>query len=168
MFIIESSYFYVEVRDSTSASNSIFKLTNSYSVADRIKLWCEKAEPGDKTEFADIGITVEYVETETEEENTEKITERELLDLMKEKEGLKVGYNKYKRKYKAISNFVHRDLYFKIEGLKVQFVQCSERIARAKTPEEKAQLQNHLRFISQERAELQKLYDLCCELEKFL
>ena len=168
MFVIESDHFYIEIGNSASASNSIFKLTNSYSIADRIKRWCENAEPGDKTEFADIGITVEYVETETEEENTEKITERELLELMKEKEGLKVNLNKYKRKYKAISNFLHRDLYFKIEGLKVQFVQCSERIAYAKTPEEKAQLQGHLRFISQERADLQKLYDLCCELERIL
>ena len=44
----------------------------------------------------------------------------EIIKLYKEKEGLKLGYEKYKRRYKSVNKILQTKLYYKIDGLKVQ------------------------------------------------
>lgn len=93
------------------------------------------------------------------------MSNEEILALVKENAGLKLGYTKYKRKYKAISRVPHRKAWLRIEGLKVQYVHLAGRLDRA-TPEEKQALVAVMQHITKERKELEDLYEMCVELGK--
>ena len=64
MFIINSNYFYSEVEDSDSTSNTIFDITGDQEIAQYMKNWCENAKPGDtaKIEHEDEYIVIDCVE----------------------------------------------------------------------------------------------------------
>ena len=90
----------------------------------------------------------------------------EIIALMKEKEGLKLKYHNYKRKYHAINRVLHR-LYYKIVGLKEEYVVIAQRILREDiSKEDKALMSKMLSYISKERQELQVIYDMCIEVSK--
>lgn len=90
----------------------------------------------------------------------------DIIKLCKEKEGLKVGYEKYKRKYKAIRNILHRKLYFKIDGLKIQRNHFMMRLKDSTNTEERREIQAILRVISKEIEDLELIYEMCVEVGK--
>jgi hypothetical protein len=90
----------------------------------------------------------------------------DILKLCKEKEGLKVGYEKYKRKYKSIRNILHRKLYFKIDGLKIQRNHFMFRLKESTDTAERREIQAILRVISNEINDLELIYEMCVEVGK--
>lgn len=91
---------------------------------------------------------------------------REIVTLMKEKEGLKLGYFKYKRKYKALNRILVNDLASKIHGLGELRIVLMRRIHRSEVRAEIEMARSLLKFIGDEKAELQAIYDKCIEATK--
>ena len=91
----------------------------------------------------------------------------DLISLMKEKESLKLQYHNYKRKYKALNRVLRGKLYYRIEYLKGLYVNYTERLRRDDTPPEvKEAIRVMLKFLSQERQELEAIYEMCVEVSK--
>lgn len=90
----------------------------------------------------------------------------EIIKLCREKEGLKLGYEKYKRKYKAMNNILQNKLYYKILGLKVQEGQLLHRLSYLHSEEERKTTQALLNFVTREKEELETIYEMCLEVKK--
>jgi hypothetical protein len=95
-----------------------------------------------------------------------RMDEKEIVALLKENAGLKLNCTRYKRKYKALNRVLCGGLHSRIDGLDIQFRILASRIQSTSTPEEKARIQDAIRFVSKQRAELQALYDMCVEITK--
>lgn len=94
------------------------------------------------------------------------MTEQETAALLKERAGLKLHCAEYKRKYKSLSRILHREIWFRIDGIKVQYGLLAGRLSRSESDIEKAEIRMALRCLSNERAELQRIYDMCKEVTK--
>ena len=91
----------------------------------------------------------------------------DLIPLMKEKENLKLQYHNYKRKYKALNRVLRGKLYYRIEYLKGLYVTYAERLRKEDTtPEVKEAIRVMMKFLSQERQELEAIYEMCVEVSK--
>ena len=91
---------------------------------------------------------------------------KEIIALIKENEGLKLKYFKYKRKFKALNRILRGGLYSKIDGLGYTRVQLMHRINAETDADERRRLQGALNFATKERQELQAIYDMCVEAIK--
>ena len=87
-------------------------------------------------------------------------------NLLKERAGLKLHCAEYKRKYKALNRVLHREVWYRIEGIKVQYSMIAGRLSRATDEKERLEMQTILRCLSKERANLQNVYDMCKEVSK--
>ncbi len=94
------------------------------------------------------------------------MNDNDAIKLHKAIKGLKVGYTKYKRKYKAISNILHEKLYFKINGLKLRKNRLTRLLNNSTDPERKREIQAFLKIISKEIEDLESIYEMCVEAEK--
>lgn len=91
----------------------------------------------------------------------------DIISIMKEKENLKLQYHNYKRKYKALNRVLRGKLYYRIQYLKSLYVNYAERLRRDDTPPEvKESIRVMLKFISQEKQELEAIYEMCVEVSK--
>ena len=89
-----------------------------------------------------------------------------IIKLCKEKEGLKLGYEKYKHKYKKLRNIVRDKLSYKIDGLKTQERQFLFRLKNTQSEQEQETLKALIRFIRKEREELELIYAMCNEIDR--
>ena len=87
-------------------------------------------------------------------------------NLLKERAGLKLHCAEYKRKYKALDRVLHREVWYRIEGIKVQYSMIADRLSRATDEKERLEMQTILRCLSKERENLQNIYDMCKEVSK--
>ena len=90
----------------------------------------------------------------------------ELISIMKEKENLKLQYFNYKRKYKSLNRVLRGKLYLRITYLKGLYVNYAERLRRGATPELEEAIKVMMKFISEERQELEAIYEMCLEVSK--
>ena len=90
----------------------------------------------------------------------------EVIRLVKENAGLKVGYEKYKRKYKLIRNILTKHLRMKIDGMRVQHNIFVSRLRYSVSEQEKSELKVLIKHIEKERFEWQQLYDMCMEIDR--
>lgn len=93
------------------------------------------------------------------------MNDNDTIKLHKAIEGLKVGYTKYKQKYKAISNILHEKLYFKIDGLKLRKNRLTRLLNNSTDPKRKQEIQAFLKIISEEIEDLESIYEMCVETE---
>lgn len=89
-----------------------------------------------------------------------------LTDTQKEYMGLKIGYRKFKSKYKALDRILHSRLNTRIDGLKITRNQFLRRLNTTATEQEKETLRALIRFADRELEELTIIYDLCAEVSK--
>ena len=94
------------------------------------------------------------------------MTEQEVVALLKERAGLKLHCAEYKRKYKLLSRILHREIRLRIDGIEVQYGLLAGRLSRSESDIEKAEIRTVLRYMSNERAELQRIYDMCNEVTR--
>lgn len=91
----------------------------------------------------------------------------DLISIMKEKESLKLQYHNYKRKYKALNRVLRGKLYLRITYLKSLYVNYAERLRRnTDSPEVKDSIRVMMKFISEEKQELEAIYEMCLEVTK--
>lgn len=90
----------------------------------------------------------------------------EITRILKENVGLKLGYENYKRKYRAINRILQRKLWFKIEGFKTQYVHLAVRLQHVESEAEREAIRAVMQFITKERKELEEIYELCREVSK--
>ena len=90
----------------------------------------------------------------------------ETIRILKENAGLKLGYENYKRKYRAINRILQRKLWLKIEGFKTQYVHLATRLQHVESEAERETIRAVMQFITKERAELEVIYELCIEASK--
>lgn len=89
-----------------------------------------------------------------------------VVNLLKERAGLKLHCAEYKRKYKALSRVLHREIWYRIDGIKVQYPMVAGRLQRAETEKDRIEMQAILRCLSKEKENLQNIYDMCREVGK--
>ena len=87
-------------------------------------------------------------------------------NLLKERAGLKLHCAEYKRKYKALNRILRREIWYRIDGIKVQYPMIAGRLQRTTDEKERLEMQTILRCLSKERANLQSIYDMCREVSK--
>ena len=88
-----------------------------------------------------------------------------VVNLLKERAGLKLHCAEYKRKYKALKRLVGQ-LYRRIDGLKVQYGLFIRRRNEANDGEERAIFDALIKYNQSEREELQNIYDKYREVTK--
>ena len=89
-----------------------------------------------------------------------------VANLLKERAGLKLHCAEYKRKYKALDRILHREIWYRIDGIKVQYPMIAGRLQRAETEKDRIEMQTILRCLSKEKENLQNIYDMCREVSK--
>jgi hypothetical protein len=89
-----------------------------------------------------------------------------VVNLLKERAGLKLHCAEYKRKYKALDRILHREIWYRIDGIKVQYPMIAGRLQRAETEKDRIEMQTILRCLSKEKENLQNIYDMCREVSK--
>lgn len=89
----------------------------------------------------------------------------EIIRICKENAGLRVGYEKYKRRYQSINSILRRELSGKIEALSVQ-EGVYYAMGRAAEKDERMRINEKINFLSKERADLKRIYEMCIEVGK--
>ena len=90
----------------------------------------------------------------------------EIIRIIKENAGLKLGYENYKRKYRTINRILQNKLWFKIEGFKTTYVHLAVRLQHVESESEREAIRAVMQFITKERSELESIYELCREASK--
>ena len=89
-----------------------------------------------------------------------------IVELLKERSGLKLHCAEYKRKYKALNRILRRELFYVIEGLKTRHRTLVFRLSRESDSTQRELINSALKQTSSMLKELERIYELCVEVIK--
>lgn len=98
--------------------------------------------------------------------NDEIDNELGIVELLKERAGLKLHCAEYKRKYKALNRILRRELFYVIEGLKTRRRTLVFRLSRESDHTQRELINSALEQTSSMLKNLERIYELCEEATK--
>ena len=98
--------------------------------------------------------------------DTEINNELGIVELLKERAGLKLHCAEYKRKYKALNRILRRELFYVIEGLKTKRNTLMFRLSRESDYTQRELIKSALEQTSSILKDLERIYELCSEATK--
>lgn len=89
-----------------------------------------------------------------------------IVELLKERSGLKLHCAEYKRKYKALNRILRRELFYVIEGLKTRRSTLAFRLSLNPDGTQRELIESALEQTSSMIKDLERIYELCLEATK--